>query len=537
MRDGYFLMPKERQDGTLQEVLESLIDRLEPWQDQHARSFISVEVGDVPSHLPVRSRATAQWLTDQVMERSGRVIRQTQVREAVRVLDVRGRSSGRTARIWTRSALHEGHLYIDLADGSGRAVQVTTDGSEVVDEVPVRFFRSERAEALPVPKKWSGQKIPELPDLINLPDRDAQLLFFGALVAALWPEGARPITVFQGEHGTAKTTAARMFVSMTDPQTSPVQSLPRGDQDLALACMSQRVLAFDNLSDLNQRESDRLCRVSTGASHATRALYTDSEMSVIPAQASLVLTGVGSVLDRPDAIDRAIVFDMARLAEGSRMAEGDLWPSFHEAQPHFFSLLLDGLELALRHRHEVDGPLPRMADAARVAAASMPAIGAKASDFLEAHRRNEVSHYRAAIEASPFGPALVDLVQEHEEWEGTHTDLLAELGRRVRSKGPGWPRAANVLSSQLTRLRPALASQGIEVEDFRSSDRASRKILRLTDRQASEVSEPPPAGGDAVIRRSHAEGREEPVRPDANVPPPQQEKLLTRVKQRFGLGR
>ncbi len=529
-------MPKKTQDGTLQEALERLIDKLEPWQDQHARSFISVEAGDVLCHLPVRSEATAYWLTDQVVQETGRVIRKAQVRAAVRVLDVRGRSSGRTARIWTRSALHEGHLYIDLADGSGRAVQVTEDEWKVVDEVPVKFFRSERAEALPLPRKRSERTAPELHELVNLPDHDTQLLFFGALVAALWPEGARPITVLQGEHGTAKTTAARMFIAMTDPQTSPVQSLPRGDQDLALACMSQQVVAFDNLSDLNQRESDRLCRVSTGASHAARSLYTDREVSVIPAQASLVLTGVGSVLDRPDAIDRAIVFDLPRLSEGSRMAEGDLWPRFKEAHPHFFALLLDGLQLALKHRHEVNGPLPRMADAARVAAAAMPAIGAKASDFLEAHRRNEASHYRAAIEASPFGPALVDLVQEHGVWEGTHTDLLAELGGRVRSRGPGWPRAANVLSSQLTRLRPALASQGIEVEDFRSSDRASRKMLRLTDQQASAVSDPPPAGGDAVIRRSTPKRTKQPERRDPKVSPPPRKRFLDRAWKRLGLG-
>ena len=500
------------------EALARLLDDLQPWKDQHSRVYISVEHQGVASHLRVRSQAAQHWLIDQVMHLADSVPTTTQIREAKWVLEAKGRASSETHRVWTRSALHEGCLYIDLTDGTGRAVRVTQERWEIVKEVPVRFYRSEQARALPAPVR--NPEGPQLRAFINVDDDGHYWLLCGALVAALWPEGPRYITVFQGRHGTGKSTLGRIFIFLTDPQADPVQTLPRGEKDLAIACTRQRVLLFDNVSDLRQRESDGLCRVSTGAAHSSRALYTDDEVSVIPAQASLVLTGVGAVLDRPDAIDRAITLELPTVPEEQREAEGDLWPRIKDARPHLFAVLLDGLQYALAGASEITGPLPRMADAARVAAAAMPAFGATPEAFLAAYARNESESYKAAIEASPIGDPLLDLVHEHGEWEGTHTDLLAALEERTvpRRRGKGWPGAANALSGELARLLPALEKQGITTEYRRSRDRASRKLITFTDEQRDPDREAVGPARDTVVRGVRAQGKTRPRKKGGGAP-------------------
>ena len=461
--------------------LEQTVRSLESWQDQHGRPFITVPGCSGNSHLRVNSEQALRWIMCQVMEETPEIATTRQARETIRQLE--GKSwGGERHEVAVRSSLDQGRVCIDLADDEGRVVLVEPEGWRVVpgSDVSTRFNRSSGTGPLPVPER--NPSGPDLRDVLNLACDDQYILFCGSLVAALWPKGPRFVTVLQGRQGTAKTTMGRVFVSLTDPHNNPVRSFPGSEQDLALSCMDRRVLLFDNLSGLRQSQSDQLCRVSSGAAHATRKLYTTDEISVTPSEASLVLTGIGSVLERPDAIDRAIILNLSRIPSGSISAEEELQARFETARPHLFALLVEGLWLALKNRNTIEAELPRMADASRVAAASMPAFGFDPADFFAAYRRNEGEAYRSAVEASPIGEALMDLVRDKGEWEGTHTALLGELDCYLTNgrRGPGWPRAANALSREITRLLPAIERQGVSVEYSRSADSSSRKLIRLT---------------------------------------------------------
>jgi hypothetical protein len=62
--------------------------------------------------------------------------------------------------------------------------------------------------------------------------------------------------VLTGEHGTAKSTFARIMRALLDPHTTPLRSPPREDRDLFIAANNGWVIAVDNVSKLPDWLSD-----------------------------------------------------------------------------------------------------------------------------------------------------------------------------------------------------------------------------------------------------------------------------------------
>ncbi len=89
------------------------------------------------------------------------------------------------------------------------------------------------------------------------------------------------------------------------------------------------------------------------------------------------------------------------------------------------------------------------------------------------------------MESSTVATGVIRLMEEHGMFGGTSTDLLRELNARVRNvhvegRLPGGPAA---LSSELERVKPLLAAQGILIDRDRTGQRGDRWI---------EISRPAP---------------------------------------------
>ena len=88
------------------------------------------------------------------------------------------------------------------------------------------------------------------------------------LIAAFRPRGPYPVLVVLGEQGSAKSTLQRVLRALLDPNKAPIRTLPRDERDLMIAATNSWCLAFDNLSHLQDWQSDALCRISTGGGFA-----------------------------------------------------------------------------------------------------------------------------------------------------------------------------------------------------------------------------------------------------------------------------
>ncbi len=99
-----------------------------------------------------------------------------------------------------------------------------------------------------------GGRVDQLRRFVNLRDDDHDnqwRLFIGCLVAAFRPIGPYPILALNGEHGSAKSTSAKIHRRLVDPNKSVTCAAPRDERDLAIAATYGAVISLDNLSTVH----------------------------------------------------------------------------------------------------------------------------------------------------------------------------------------------------------------------------------------------------------------------------------------------
>ncbi len=332
---------------------------------------------------------------------------------------------------------------------------------------------------LPLPLPEKGGNIEDLRGFLNLQTDEDWVLFLAAQVAALFSQGPFPILGLHGEAGSAKTTAARVFRKMVDPNVAPSRGQAKDPRDLMIAANNGWQLSFDNLSYLPAWFSDCLCRLSSGAGFSTRQLYTDSGEVLFEGQRPIVLNGIEELATRTDLIDRSILLELPVIRQYRE--EQKFWKQFEAAQPKLLGALLDVAVQAIQELPNVKlTEQPRMADFAKLGTAIEPALGLKSGTFLRAYTSNRKKASRVALDASPIANRICELAVKG--WTGTATQLLSELNstadeevRRTKS----WPKSPRVLSGMLKRLNTAFRTVGTEVESSRDDTRMRNRELSI----------------------------------------------------------
>jgi hypothetical protein len=380
-----------------------------------------------------------------------------------------------------RLAAHDSAIYLDLANASWHAVEVTAHGWRVVAEPPVKFRRSKGM--LPLPTPAHAGALNDLRPFLNIATEADWHLLVSWLLATLRPTGPYPVLVVYGEQGSAKSTLVRVLRSLVDPNTAALRTTPRDERDLVISANNGWLIALDNLSHLPEWLSDALCRSASGSGFATRELYSDAEEVIFTAQRPIVLNGIEELATRADLLDRAIVLYLPTIPEDTRQDEEAFWQAFAQAHPRILGALLDVMVQGLQAFPRVQlARKPRMADFARWACAAAPACGWTAEDFLGAYKGVRDASHELTLEASPIGSVLREFVTQKAPWEGTATELLAELSRLAGeqvAKHKTWPKNGQVLSNALRRLAPTLRAGGIQVVMGNRSGKKGGRMISL----------------------------------------------------------
>lgn len=307
----------------------------------------------------------------------------------------------------------------------------------------------------------------------------ARPLVLAWLIAALLPRGPYPHLMLWGDHGSAKSTTARLIAALIDPCTPALWSELQNVHDLMIAACGAWRLAFDNISTVPAWLFDALCRLSTGGDFATRELYSDTKKCCSTPSARCSRPGSLKYVSRPDLLDRTIVVELPPIADNARWVETEFWVGFERAWPALFGALLTRLARTLRELPAVRLPrLPRMADFALVAVAAERGAGEPAR-LLYAYDAQRAEAHQAAVEASAIGPALLTILAREGEFTGTASELLEtlqhEVGERA-SRRPGFPASPRGLSGELRRLAPALRAVGWDIAWQRTGKSGARTV-------------------------------------------------------------
>lgn len=384
-------------------------------------------------------------------------------------------------KTWIRVAEHDGDLYLDLGDDDWSVVQITPHGWSVVDFSPVHFLRPSAMFPLPVPVR--GGNLAELFELVNIPDRPSQALALAWVIAAFRPDRPMPLLAVHGKQGCAKSTTAKILTSLLDPKQTSLRTRPKDEQTVMVSAMNAWVLAYDNLSSIPEWLSDLLCCLSTGASHPTRTLYTETGETVMQALRPVVLTSIVDVAKRSDLIDRAVMLNLPTIAEESRRSEEEVWADFLAAHARILGAMLDAVSSAILKLPDVKAKvLPRMADFAKWAMAAEEGLGLEEGEFMAAYSENRLDFHAQALESCPLFEPLDRFMSQKSEWTGTSSDLLDEIERnatKAQRENRRWPKDPTRLSGEIQRIAPNLKMAGFEVQQFRESTKQRRRLIQI----------------------------------------------------------
>ena len=511
-----------KRDKEVNELVEFVIGQLAPFPYEGTTPLLfHTAAGEpyaviAPSNtlqtVAVRSTAFRNYLASSFYAQKKRAPSREALAQARYVLEGKAQFDGPEVEVYTRIAQGpDGAVYIDLGDSRCRAIRVDAAGWNLVARPPVRFRRAAGMLALPVPER--GGSLDELRPFVNVrrDDDDGDFaLFVGSLVAAFRPQGPYLVLVHQGEQGSAKSTVARVWRRLIDPNKAELRSQPKEPRDLAIAANNAWCICLDNLSRIQPWLSDGLCRLATGGGFATRALYTDAEESIFDAQRPILLNGIDSVATRGDLLDRSILLTLPRVERYRE--ESEFWAEFEEVRPRILGALLDAVSVALRREAGTQLTVSvRMADAARWVVAAEPALPWSRGTFIKAYAANRADANTLALETSPFAIELQAFVRERMGFEGTAKELLEGIERSVKDstrKLQSWPKTPRGVSGALRRLAPNLRGLGFKVE-FPPRE-SSRRPIVIEPPEISAGEEPVEEGNDRHNRHDRHAHQEMP---------------------------
>ncbi len=474
---------KQSQPPPLRDRLVSLVTEAERWHTPASEAFATIKVCGHNEHWPIRSREFRDWLARGYLDRFYGAPSSQAFEDALRLIEADARFKGAEHEVPLCVAQGVDAIYLDLADKSWRAVEITTKGWCIVSDPPVRFMRTRGMRPLPVPKRDGSIK--DLRRFVNVASDDDFKLVVGWLVGALKPCGPYTIIALNGEQGSAKSTLTRVLRALIDPNGVPIRQVPRDERDLMIAARNARVVCLDNLSYVRAWLSDALCRLATGGGFSTRQLYTDTDETLFEVACPVILNGIPDLVERPDLADRAIPLTLPGIPNRERRSEADFWAAFDSARQRILGALLDAVSCALcRLPHVKIDDLPRMADFALWVTAAEPALDWPDGSFLKAYEANQEDAVGVTLEADPVAQAVIRLVEKEGHWCGTATDLLRAL--RPSTLDPGfnrriWPASPNGLSGRMRRVAPNLRAVGVVVNWKRNSGERLIEIKRDDD--------------------------------------------------------
>jgi len=377
----------------------------------------------------------------------------------------------------------DGRLVLDLGGGEdGRTVVIGPYGWEIVDHSPVLFWRTNATLPLPTPDEDGN--VEELRELLNVSDADWPLVV-AWLLAALIPDLPHPVLLLRGEHGTAKSSAARLLTSLIDRCACQLRTAPRNVEDWVVAAAGSWVTCLDNVSEVQPWLQDAICRAVTGDGLLRRQLYTDSDVSVLAFRRVVALTSVDPGRLQGDLADRMLTVELERIPADKRSSEEDLNVKWAKVHPRALGGLLHVAVNVLRELPAVRRTdLSRMADFGRVLLAVDAARG---SNGYTTYAEQAGKTAQQVAEGDSVAIAIRENITR--AWEGTASDLMARLTGDRPAKD--WPATPQGMGGRLSRAAPTLRSLGWVVEQEPRTNKARRwSITPPTD---TETGEEPPA--------------------------------------------
>lgn len=339
------------------------------------------------------------------------------------------------SQIYNRVAQLDNAIYYDLGTPDWQLVKITKDGIKIVkfsSDCPV-FRRTQSLQRQVMLQKGDEKALDRLAELLRIYTKD-RLVFKVHLIALFLAAYPIPMMVFDGAAGSLKTTATATIKRIVDPNGTEkednVSAMAEKQDDLILQLQNRYLPSFDNVSSINHRISDILCRAITGSNNPRRKLYTDDEESIHSFMRKIVLNGIVPYLDYPDLQTRLVNYAREAVDETNRMTEQEFKQRLDELLPFVLGQIFMTLCKALREYDNLKDqirPTTRMSDFEVWGEIISRVLGHQENEFLNRYYEKLNESNISSQDSYPIVSAIQSFMEGKESWENTASGLYHHL--------------------------------------------------------------------------------------------------------------
>ncbi|MDD5428310.1 MAG: hypothetical protein PHI58_03620 [Candidatus Omnitrophica bacterium] len=442
------------------------------FRDQHGNSIL---VLPVDNHLEVCLTNTSSfrnWTATRYRKRFGVPPKIDAINQAKVQLEARCATS-RQVELFNRVGWHDNKIFYDLTAVDHKGVEVSASGWRVTQLPPIfRRYQHQVEQVTPA----QGGDAKDFLRFCNIAGEDSCLLLT-AIASYFIPNFPHVIISMTGEQGTAKSSNSRKIKELVDPSRVILTSSPKELEQAQLTADKHWVCAFDNVSRIHDWFSDFLCRGVTGEGDMKRSLYTNDDEFIRSYRRCFVLNGIGSIMYRPDLLDRSIIFDIPLLKES--WPESFITDEWKKSLPGILGGFLTAVSRAMGVVAQVSGHEKfRMADFARWGGALSEGLGYSRDEFFSKYQESVDSKWQDTAEESTFAKKIKTFFESHGGyWAGSPSELLSEISSDDDEKGI--PKTAKWLSNELIRIAPVMRHVGIDIIKDKRQGGTGRRIFIL----------------------------------------------------------
>lgn len=372
----------------------------------------------------------------------------------------------------------EGNWWLDLSNDRWEAVKITDEDWGIETPPPI-FKRHNHQIPLATPVKGGDPSL--MLDYIRLADVNNQLLWLVTQISYLIPDIPHPISCLWGEQGSIKTTAQLFIKKLLDNSSVELLSMPHKfrPNELIQNLDHHYICGFDNISKIDDSQSDILCRAVTGTGMSKRKLYSDAEDYITAFKRCVTTNGIAITIGKPDLGNRTIQQETIAIPKSLRRKDKEVLKDFKLKSPEILGGFLDILVKVrnIAKTLKIDS-LNRMADYTFWGAAITEAMNIHHDKFLIAYNENINQQEIDSIRSNQLGEILLEFLEanftkEITEIKGTTTNIYRRLTRYADSMEistkEDYPQNSKQFGIRILEILPNLPSVGYKVTRKRSN--------------------------------------------------------------------
>lgn len=460
---------KKSQADKLVDIVNEKHSDIELFYDEFKQPFAYINTGGRGEIWSCNGKQFKYWLSHLFWKMEHKIPHSNAVANALAVICGIALNEGKEYKLNNRIAQREGAIWYDLSNENWEAVRISKNGWQIVKIPPILFKRQTHQQNQTTPT--ANGDIKEFLSFVNVRDEN-KLLLLVYLVSSFIPDIPHPILVIHGPQGSAKSMLSKMIKRLVDPSILEVCDFPTTKAELAQILSHHHYVVFDNLSYISDSNSDVLCRAVTGGGFSKRELYTNDDDIIYAFKRAINLNGINPVATKPDLLERSMLLELERISNPNRKKESLILEDFQNKLPSMVGGIFDVISKAMQIKDSIKlSDLPRMADFTEWGCAIAEALGYSKQEFLAAYFANIKSQNNQVIYDSPVCVALLDFMDQQQDWDGTMTELLVLLNNRtnnlnIDTKERAWPKSAASLSAKINNFKTNLEEAGIGISRF-----------------------------------------------------------------------